>query len=192
MMPDPKWLEILKASGWKTSAIAAAAALLIYGNAKKLLPAPLEPWMIQVAEAALLLCGCLTVASISSAVAKASKGPAAKLVRYWTISREKHLVAKNIAYMTPKEREIIGYLLAKNRKMFPNTADGGHANTLIAKRIVVCALLPGQAYTAFAVPFKVPDHVWNVLIKHKSEFPYVPSIEGNSEPHPWRVHWMSR
>jgi|SRR5271157_453819 len=192
MIPDPKWLEILKASFWQTTAIAAAAFLLIYVNAKRLLPASLEPWMIQAAEVALLVCGCLSLASICSAVAKESKGPRARLARLWAIRRVKHQVGKGIPEMTPKEREIIGYLLAKNQRMFTNTADGGHANTLISKGMVVCALLPGQACTDFEVPFEVPLHVWDVLMKHKAEFSYVPSKVGESEPHPWRVHWMAR
>ena len=190
MIPDPKWLEILKASGWKTIAIAAASALLIYGNAKRLLPASLEPWMVQAAEVALLVCGCLSLASICSAVAKEFKGPRARLARLCAIRQAKNQVAKRIPEMTAKEREIIGYLLAKNQRMFTNTADGGHANTLISKGVVVCALLPGQTCTDFEVPFEVPLHVWDVLMKHNAEFSYVPSKAGESEPYPWRVHWM--
>jgi hypothetical protein len=120
------------------------------------------------------------------------RGPRTKLARLWAIRRAKHQVAKDIPQMTPREREIIGYLLAKNQRMFTNTADGGYANTLISKKIVVCALLPGQVFTQFEVPFEVPQHVWNVLVKHKAEFPYTPPKAGGAEPHPWRVHWNVR
>ena len=193
MSADPRWLEILKASGWQTTAIAAAAALVIYGNARRVLPTPLDPWMIQTAEVALLVCGCLSLASIGSSIIKASNGPRAKLAHLWAIRRAKHQVAEDIPQMTSTEREIIGYLLAKNLTIFTNTADGGYANTLISKKIVVCALLPGQAYSNYEVPFKVPDHVWDVLLKHKADFPYTPpNRAGEAEPHPWRVHWMAR
>ena len=95
--------------------------------------------------------------------------------------------------MTTKEREIIGYLLAKNQKMFDYTADGGDANTLISRRIVVCAMLPGQSYTNYGVTFKIPEHVWDVLIKHKAEFPYtLPKPGEKTEPYPWAIHWMAR
>jgi len=89
----------------------------------------------------------------------------------------------------PKEREIIGYLLAKNEKMFTYTSDAGDANTLISKKIVVSALVPGQSVTAYGWPFKVPDHVWDVLVKHKTEFP---NTWKDGEPHPYAISWMAQ
>src|SRR6266849_7796713 len=160
MSADPRWLEILKASGWQTTALTAAAALTLYLNAAKRFPIPLDSWVIQTAEVSLLVCGCLSLASIGSSIAKASSGPRARLARRWAIRKAQHQVEKDIPSMTTKEREIIGYLLTKNQKMFDYTADGGDANTLISKQIVVCAMLPGQSYTDFGVPFKVPDHIW--------------------------------
>jgi hypothetical protein len=192
MGADPRWLEILKASGWQTTALAVACAFLIYGNSKKWFSTPFEPWEMQLAEGALLVCGCLSVASIGSAIMKAPNGPTRKLARMWAIRRTKREVTKGIPQMNPKEREIVGYLLFKNQRMFTNTPDGGHANTLISKGIVVRALLPGQSFTYYEVPFEVPEHIWDVLVKHKVEFPHVPDEEKESEPHPWRGHWMSR
>jgi hypothetical protein len=189
MGADPRWLEILKASGWQTAALTAASALILYGNAKKLLPAPLEPWMIQGAEVSLLVFGCLFLASIGTSIVKASSGPRAMLAYRWAIRRAQHQVAKDIPSMTFKEREIIGYLLGNDLKMFSSTADGGYANTLISKRIVVCGVLPGQVVTGFQVPFKVPEHVWEVLVKHKAEFP---NTWKTGDPFPWSVSWMER
>jgi hypothetical protein len=97
-----------------------------------------------------------------------------------------------IPYMTAKEREIIAYLLAHNQKMFTNTPDGGHANTLISKGIVVSALRPGQTFTYYEMPFAVPDYIWTVLAEHRQEFPYTSPEPGEGELHPWRVHWMAR
>jgi len=129
MSVDPRWLQILKASGWQTTAVAGAAAVLIYANLKKLLPTPLDPWMIQTAEVAFVVCVCLTLASVGQSVVKASKGLQAKLDRLWAIRCAKRQVADNIPRMTAKERQILGYLLAKNQTMFSSTADGGYANT---------------------------------------------------------------
>jgi hypothetical protein len=112
--------------------------------------------------------------------------------RRWQIFRAQHQVKKDIPSMTTKEREIIGYLLANNQKDFTYTADGGYANTLISKRIVVCALLPGQSYTDFGVTFKVPEHVWDVLAEQKAEFPYTPPKPGKTEPYPWAIPWKVR
>ena len=89
--------------------------------------------------------------------------------------------------MTPMEREIIGYLLHHNQRVFTNTADCGHAATLVAKGIVVIAAQPGQTVSYYEVPFEIPRLVWDALVKRKAEFPV-----HESSKHPWRVHWMSR
>jgi hypothetical protein len=191
MPPDPRWLEILKASGLQTAAISAASALLIYGNSNKWFPVAFEPWKIQIAVVALVVCGCLSLASIGSASVKKSKLLTQKLKRMWAIRQAKRHVARLIAQLTATEKEILSYLLTRNQTMFTNTADCGHANTLVSKGIIVCALLPGQAYTDFEVPFKIPAHVWEVLMEHKADFPNEPQTT-TQQSHPWRVHWMSR
>ena len=61
-------------------------------------------------------------------------------MRRFDIHRAKHDVQKYISLMTPKEREIIGYLLAKNQRMFTYKLDGGYASTLISRNIIRCAL----------------------------------------------------
>jgi Super-infection exclusion protein B len=189
MGANPKWLEILKASGWQTAALTIASALTLYLNARKQFPVSLNPWMVQAAEVAVLVFGCLTLFSVGPFIIKKSGDGWSLLAHRQAIRRAQHQVAKGIPSMTAKEREIIGYLLANNRTMFPCTADGGYANTLISKRIVVCASLPGQYTTTFGVPFKVPEHVWDVLVKHKAEFP---NTWKDGEPFPWSVPFMAR
>lgn len=112
-----------------------------------------------------------------------------------TESRE--LVARReaadyIPHMTENERKIIAYLLAHNQKMFTNTPDCGHATTLLSRGIVVNAARPGQIVTHYEVPFAIPNHIWTVLKQHEGEFPYTPPAPGETETHPWRVHWMER
>jgi hypothetical protein len=189
---DPRWLEILKASGWQTWALATAAGLLLYGNSKKLLPVTLEPWQLQAATAVFVICGCLWLASVGASLVKAAQAPRAKIGQLWVISRAKRQIAKAIPELLPREREIIAYLLAKNQSLFTNTVDCGHACTLVSKRIVDRALVPGQVAHPSDVPFEVPPHVWEILMKHKSEFPYKTPKAGETEIHPWRVHWMAR
>ena len=186
---DPKWLEILKASGWQTAALTAASTTLLYLNAKKWLPVALDSWVIQTAEVSILVFGFLTVFSVGPPVAKKWKSLWSWLAHRWAIRRAKHKIEKEIPSMSPKEREIIGYLLAKNEKMFTYASDGGDANTLISKGIVVSALVPGQSVTAYGWPFKVPDHVWDVLVKHRAKFP---NTWKTGEPHPYAIHWMAR
>ena len=107
------------------------------------------------------------------------------------VLREQKEVEEYIPYMTETEREIIGYLLAHNQKMFTNRPDCGHANTLLARGIVVVAARPGQPVTYFDVPFAIPDHIWTVLKRHKDKFTYEPPGPGEDEPHPWRRHWAA-
>jgi hypothetical protein len=65
MTPDPRWLEILKASGWQTAALAAAGGLLLWVNRAGWLP-PFEPWMVQAAAVVMIVCGLLALASFAS------------------------------------------------------------------------------------------------------------------------------
>lgn len=114
MSPDPKWLEILKASGWQTTALAVACGSLLILNRAEWLP-PLDPWMIQLAVLGLLVCGCLALASIGSAALKLF--PAQDwLIYYVQIYRKRRGLEKYIPYMTEHERNIIAYLLAKTRR----------------------------------------------------------------------------
>jgi hypothetical protein len=94
--------------------------------------------------------------------------------------------------MNEHDKEIIAYLLAKNQKAFTAAADGGYAITLMGEGIVKVTLRPGQPYHADDVPMRIPDHVWDVLVRHNDQFPYSPRKDGKTEPYPWRVHWMLR
>lgn len=174
------------------AAISVAAAVLVYGNAKKLLPVSLDSWVIQAAVVACVVCGCLALASIASGVVKASKGPRAELTGLLRRRRARRQLETYIPQMTSKERQIIAYLLAKNQRMFTNDLDGGEAITLISRGIVTRAVRPGQVFDPTQVPFEVPEHLWSVLLKHKAEFPYASPRPGVTEAHPWRTHWMAR
>jgi hypothetical protein len=184
---DAKWLDILKASGWKTAAVAAAAVLLIHLNTAKQLPVAVDHWVIEAAVVVALLCGCLTAASLFSyALPRLRNG----FVRVSARRQWRQDVAAYIPQMTTKELEILGYLLTNNQRTFTNTPDCGHAATLVSKGLIVCSARPGQPFTQFEVPFEIPVLVWKVLLKRKSAFPRVPAESGKA--HPWRVHWMSR
>ena len=104
MTPDPRWLEILKASGWQTAALAVASGLFLLAAHSGLLP-PLEPWMTLLAAAGLLLFGCLAVASFLSTFFEFV--PVQNWLLHWiTIQRQKRAARDYIPHMTPKERQI--------------------------------------------------------------------------------------
>ena len=107
------------------------------------------------------------------------------------IKRRNHwkTIENYIPHMTDKEREIIAYLLNKNQKTFTCAADGGYANTLMSRGIVVVAMRWGHIFDEERMPVTIPDKVWNILVKHKNCFPYKPTDE---KAHPWRISWMVR
>jgi hypothetical protein len=99
------------------------------------------------------------------------------------------LVEEYIPFLTAKDKQIIGYMLHHNQRMFECELDGGYARLLLSRGIVRIAARPGQELDYFNVAFEVPAHIWEVLVKHKDEFPYQPEKDGG---HPWRVPWMAR
>lgn len=133
--------------------------------------------------------GFLTIFAVGPHITKVLNPVWSWCVRLWILRKARHKVETELVYLTPREREIIGYLLANNQRMFDYTHDGGQASTLISKGFVVCALLPGQSTAAYGVPFRIPEHVWAVLVKHKGEFP---NTWKEGEPFPWSISWMAR
>jgi len=70
MGADPKWLEILKASGWQTTGLTAASATILYLNAKKRLPLAPDSWVVQAAEVSVVVFGLLTIFSVGPHMTK--------------------------------------------------------------------------------------------------------------------------
>ena len=190
-VPDPRWLEILKASGWQTLAIAAGCFSFLGLSAYGLLPR-LDPWMTQLAAIVGLICGFLAIASMLSAMFRFF--PVQKwIVRAWRVREAKKAARDYIPFMTEQEKQIIAYLLAKNQKMFSAESDGGYAAPLLSRGIVVIAAQPGQHVTTTDVPMAIPDHVWSVLESYRTQFPYTkPNRRDGIEPYPWRIPWQLR
>jgi hypothetical protein len=109
---------------------------------------------------------------------------------YFQRRKEVSDLMKYIPYMNDTEKKIISYLIHNNIKTFECAIDGGHATTLISRRIIRCALLKGQPYHELDVPMFVPDHLWDCLKEQEIHFPK--ALNKPDGPHPWRVHWMAR
>jgi len=182
MTPDPKWLEILKASGWQTGML--ALACLVFVLLAVFSAIPTEPWMIILAVIGLLFFTALWSASVGKATQPL-------VLRRFAIRREKRKVADYIPYMTPKERQIIGYLLKRNQKSFDCALDFGHAASLRGRGIIAINAVRGQRLDADHLPVMVPDHIWDVLETHCDQFPYKPELgDSGVEVYPWRRGWM--
>jgi hypothetical protein len=191
MTPDPKWLEILKASGWQTAALAAAFGVTLLMIRVGWIASP-DPWFMAFCALSFLICLFLALASIGHGVADFFQ-PRVRLARWVRERRQKKVVREYIAFMTDHEKAILAYLLHWNQKTFTAASDGGYAATLISRGIVVRALVPGQMFSGEDMPLTIPDHIWDVLMEQKAQFPYKPNPRRDgAEAHPWRVHWMAR
>jgi hypothetical protein len=188
---EARWLDILKATGPQTTAIAIACLIFL------MLPtwgviSPLEAWERHLVVFALLVCGLLAVASVLTAAY--TFFPAGRWLSYWINNwRLKHQVAAYIPFMTEKDRKIIAYLLEKNQKQFTGASDGGYAVGLISRGIIEADLRDKQVFRENDVPFHIPDPIWEVMVEHRSEFKYEPEYseeDGETEVFPWRVHWL--
>ncbi len=188
---NPKWLDILKASGWQTAALAIACGLLIVLVKYEVIPTTDNPLWIALPAIGALIFGSLALAAMGSALAKILK-PAARFDR-WRLKRlDERVVRAFIPYMTDTDRVIIGFLLYHNQKMFQAEQDGGYAAPLISKGIIRRTGVHGQSVDLARMPFEVPDHIWSVLDKNREKFPYVPPPTGEVEKHPWAIPWMVR
>jgi Super-infection exclusion protein B len=181
-LPDLKWfIDFLKVGPWKTASLSLAAGILLFANSKRTLPVTLQPLLL-VLVLVCVFCACLAISSLVELFAV----PA--ISREWKIWRLQRRIPEMIKTMDPKEKEILGYLLANNLKGFRYAADGGYASSLIAKGLIVCTAFPGQRCNGWEVPFEIPDYVWKVLVRHKSQFDFT----DRGGPFPWAIHWSVR
>lgn len=188
---DPKWLEILKARGWQTAALATASGLILVLVKCKIIPTTDSPLWITLPFISLVIFATLFIAAVGDEIAKIIK-PVDKINQWYLKRREVKAVREFIPYMTDKDREIIGYLLYHNQKMFQADQDGGYAAPLISKGIIRPSGRAGQVVSTSWMPFEVPDHIWSVLKKNQEVFPYKPPPANEIEKYPWAIPWMVR
>jgi hypothetical protein len=175
---------LLKASGPKAAALSIACGVLIYLSRKNVVGIQLSSSVIQGLLIACVTLALLAAASFAEAVVPlAKKGSSQRLGR----RRVKRYVVAQLPHLEYRERQIIAYLLKNNERMFATTVDAGYAGTLVAKGLVVNAMVPGQRCDSRRVPFKIPDHIWDVLMEHKHEFTYK-----QENVLPWCIPWNLR
>lgn len=132
---------------------------------------------------------CLVFTSSVAWLWKAARPVREAIVRGAFLRAEKIRIERELAFLTPDERHILAYLLAKKQKMFEVQPDGEKAAMLISKGFLVVAKGPPLIQRDIIV--KVPEHVWDVLVDHSDEFHYGATTDGK-EIKPWRIPWMSR
>ena len=160
-------------------------------------PLAVTGWVLLTVNAvAMPLPGTVTVAALVVAVLCTSfvaTSAVAALSQYYVLPkyrryRDQQRIEGELAFLTEREREILGHLLAHNQRAFEVLPDGEEAATLIAKGFV---RLPARHAPAIHrdITVEVPPHVWEVLARHRTEFPQNQSADRG---HPWRTPWMAR
>lgn len=169
----PKVTVPCAASGW----------LLLYLHRSGWMTVP-EPVVVSAGVTG-VVCTCLAVAGLSPQGWTAASRP---FRRRLAIRRDRRRIEAELAFLQPRERQIIGCLLKTKQRMVEVLPDGEEARTLIAKGFLeISQRQPHNIHRDVCV--EVPTHVWEVLVKHQSEFPF----DSASEPsNPWRTHWMAR
>lgn len=188
---DPKWLQILKASGWQTTALTLACVLIITLIKGNIIPTTDSPLWIAIPSIFALVFGCLSLAAIGSALFKIFRP--LELLNQWHFKRKKiKEIEKFIPYMADKDREIIGHLLHHKQKGFQADQDGGYAAPLISKGIIVVSARRGQILDLTRVPYEIPDYIWTVLEENSVYFQYEASPDEKNEVNSWSIPWMAK
>ncbi len=189
---DPKWLEILKATGWQTGALTIACTVILLLVRIKAIPTNGSLLWITIPVIGIIIFGSLTFTTIINSLVKAIK-PSERFIQWRLKNKKKKEVCDFIPFMTDTDRKIIGYLLYHNQKIFQTTQDGGYAAPLISKGIIQPSInKSGQYVDITRIPFEIPNHIWHVLEKNRDSFPYTPPRNGEVEKHPWAISWKAR
>ncbi len=187
--PDPRWLEILKASGWHTTALAVASALVLVLVKRQVIPTDGSPYWVALPIIGTILFGCLSVAAVARASVR-MLDPMTVVGRWRRRTAQQRSVRAYMPHMTPRERQIIAYLLHHNQRVFQTEQDGGYAAPLISMGVIRTVGITGQVMDPRRVTFEIPDLVWRILDENRAMFPYDPSQEQGGAP--WAIPWMAR
>jgi len=169
-----------------TLAFAAAAWIVFYIHTHGIMALPSS--VVVCALVVGVLCTCLGVGGLLACAWSAGLGLRKRIASNFYQYHDKKRIEAELEFLTSEEREILAHLLAKKQRMIEVLPDGEKAATLIAKGFLV---YPSRRPLAVHrdVLVEVPVHVWHVLIKHQSSFPY---DAPERQAHPWRTHWMAR
>jgi hypothetical protein len=165
MTPDPRWLELLKASGWQTAALAIACAAFLGAARFGWLP-PLEPWIVVLTWFALFVCGSLALTSLLSEVVAQ--------IRKWIVDFKAHRALLHfIETLNPGEvaflKEQIGkgavtwYLNPFSTGSIPNFAQQASLYQALQYKDIVDVTPVDSAGKILAVTIR--ENAWRLLSK---------------------------
>lgn len=182
---DSGWLGVLKASAWQLFGLSLSFGafwlLLLY----EVIPPINDPLVVYGLPLAVLICGGLGLASLIEQVVEAVK---ARLAERAKVERAAKAIAdhqdqfrRDIDTFSAAEMHIFGYLLRESQKSFITQSNGGYATTLLNRKYVQMDVPGGHLFNDLDTPFRVPDHIWEVMVENSDKFPK----DWNEEYAPW-------
>jgi hypothetical protein len=164
---DPRWLEILKASGWQLFALSAAFLgfwLLIHFDFLPKIDLPSIVYGLPLAILVTLALAFVSAAeSIFQKIIKWNEKRVLEIKRVEDNAKHRELFRDYVPYLTENEREILAYLYQNNQKTFVADMTGDLASTLYNRGLVRMLAKPGQGVSALSCTFEVPETTWDVM-----------------------------
>ncbi|MBL9047479.1 MAG: super-infection exclusion protein B [Tabrizicola sp.] len=186
---DPRWLEILKASGWQLFAVCVSLSFFWMLLRSEYLPPLDSPWVVYGLPLAILVSGSLSLVSLLEFIARKisrliSERKQASQKREDYLKRSQRF-RNYLPHLTETELRILRYLFQQNQKTFVADVTGDLASTLYNQGFVNLVALPGQQISVMSSTFCVPDFVWEIMIENKKMFEK-PKVElGYRNKRPW-------
>ncbi|MBV7409959.1 superinfection exclusion B family protein [Maritimibacter sp. DP1N21-5] len=172
---DSGWLTILKATWGQLLGLSVALGIFWLLLIFEVLPPIDSPWVVYGLPLACLVCGGLGLAPLFHHLADWTKNGfdnrLNKRKRVKAVAKKQEDFVDYIQYMNPRERAIFGYLLEHNQKSFEAEMDCGPGSSLLKRGFIQMDAISGLSYGLSEFPFSVPDHIWDMLLEHRSAFP---------------------
>lgn len=127
-----KWVEILKAGGWKTAATSAVSGVFLFAIWMDWIQNSENIVWIYDAVGVLALSACLTIASIFQAFLDLLR-PIGMLLRSHKRRIMRKELIEEIQYFRDQEKDFAVYLLNHNQQMFLTDIDEDHTRDVIAR-----------------------------------------------------------
>lgn len=169
-LPDPRWLEILKAGGSTFLAIFITSLTIWILIQMGHLPRSDDFWQVYGLPIVIILSFSMIFIRAIDFISK--EYHLHQRTKNWFFLRaDQKRIARYLPFMTEGEKDILGWMIHKKIKVLIAPVDGGKAASLLSSKILVRHAHPGQIVDTLSTPFRVPDHVWEVLEKHIEIFP---------------------
>ncbi len=183
VLPDGRWLEILKQGGVTLLMLAAACGLIAYLGHIHILAFP--SWVFEALLSGSILFGLLAVGAAITAVGRS-------VGRWWTgmmkTRESRRTILKQIPLLTLEERNIIGDMIGRGANGKTVYGMSPIINALVSKGFLRVAVAPGMRYDIRTMPVIVPEDVWDLVNDHRDQFPPPPERSTQSRSTDWMAN----